>query len=1013
MPLQKQDTEIYFAVGLQQKIRSELVDFNEGMSIVQNCWQERDRALVKRPGFAERAKTMLDGSLIAAGRRLVPFRDVGPCIIDDHKLYAWSEQAQRWIPRDRVPEPASSRTAGIQPVGNFTVSYEAVVCNGYRVVTSGVVNDAGTVTNIHAVVTDLTTGAVVVAPQLVGNSAGANYVPHKLVAIGNRVILLYVDFASLHIIGVYIDLDNAASLVTGWQLGSTNLDAGVGAVLLDVCAISDRFFFVFANTGTNNVYLKAYNASFVQQGATQTIATGAVPQAVACAVAEGDTLWFAYQTTGATVVVVEGRSPTAVGTVLATPANIITTITGASFRMIGMTPTTAGKGFVCYSVDSGGGATSQVFMRKFQTTAGACATDGAQWVRFRVAAHSKPFVVDSRVYMAVTLTNLVGADADLRRIYVVDCTADDTTLRPVAHTAPGLLGFNANSAIITPHDVVVRSATKVEILVPIRRSGLSDSLDVWTLDFADTRRWRTLPVLDAPLIAGGVASYYDGTRVAELGFLAPPEIGTITNAAGGYSGTRSYVAIYEQVDAAGNTHWSEPSAPKSSGVVAAKKMTIPVATLQVTAREDADDLTSRVRIVLYGTRDNGNTYYRISSLLNDPTVTSVNFTDEAADTTIAANPLLYTQPGTLGTALARRAPPSITFFAQHLDGIVGVGDDGYTLWFSGQRVIGEGPWFAPTMTVPIEDETPVQALASLDGRLYAFTRDSIWAIDGQGYADNGTGGYALPQRLPCEHGCIEPRSVLVTPIGVMFRSRYGLELLDRSGQVVPIGDPVLDTLEAYPVLTGATLVAAKGLAIFACAVAEATTSPDTLLVYDYANRAWCTWPVAAADSPASSTQDVAMVTAGNAPLVHFLRSDGSLYVERVDDYNDPSGAWTTMVVETPWIKMAGLQGFKRLYSLWILLAKATQHRIRVELFYDYSNVVAETHDFTEAMIDALPREALEVRPSRQKVTSVRARVTDLLPTVGAVTTGQGAAVLGMRLRWGSKGKTALGAAHRG
>lgn len=1010
--LQKQDTEIYFAVGLQQKLRSELVDFREGMSIVQNCWQERDRALVKRPGFQYRARTLLDGSSISAGRRIVPFRDTGACIIDDHKLYAWSEQAQRWVPRDRVPEPSSTRTAGIQPVGNFTVSYEAAVCNGYRVVTSGVVNDAGNVTNIYAVVTDIATGAVVVAPLLVGNSAGANYVPHKLLVIGTRVILLYVDFASLHIVGLYIDLNDAAALVTGWQFASGNLDAGVGAVLLDACAISDRFFFVFANAAGNNVYLKAYNSSFVQQGATQTIATGAVPQAVACAVAEGDTLWFAYQTTGATVVVVEGRNPTAIGTVLATPANIITTITGSSFRMIAMVPTTAGKGFVCYSVDSGGGATSQLFMRKFQTTAGACATDGAQWVRFRVAAHSKPFVVDSRVYMAVTLTNLASADADLRRIYVVDCTSDDTTLRPVAHTAPGLLGFNANSAIITPHDVVVRSSTAVEILVPVRRSGLSDSLDIWTLDFADTRRWRTLPVLDAPLLGGGVASYYDGTRVAELGFLAPPEIGTITNAAGGYTGTRSYVAIYEQVDAAGNTHWSEPSAPKSSGAVVAKTMTIPVSTVQVTAREDADDLSSRIRIVLYATRDQGNTYYRVSSLLNDPTVTSVSFTDQASDTTIAANPLLYTQPGTLGTSLPRRAPPAIAFFTQHLDGIVGVGDDGYTLWFSGQRVTGEAPWFHPAMTVPIEDETPVQALASLDGRLYAFTRDSIWAIDGQGYADNGTGGYALPQKLPIEHGCIEPRSVVVTPIGIMFRSRYGLELLNRSGQAQPIGDGVIDELEAFPVITGATLIAAKGLVVFACAVSEGAAA-DTLLVFDYQNGAWMTWPVYTFDAFSSSIQDLAMLTVGGEPLLHMVRADGTLYYEDPSSSIDPGGAWTTMVVETPWIKLAGLQGYKRLYSLWILLAKASQHRIKVELFYDYSETVAETHNFTEAMIDALPREALEVRPSRQKVQSVRVRITDLLPTVGAATTGQGAAVLGLRLRWGAKGKTALGASHRG
>lgn len=1008
MVLQKQDTEVYFAVGLAQKIRSELVDFNEGMSIVQNCWQEHDRALVKRPGFTFRSRTLLDETSLAAGYRLVPFKDQGACVVDDHKLYAYSSQAARWVPRDRVPEPSSSRTAGIQPVGNFTVSYEAVVCNGYRVVTSGVTNDAGTVTNVYSVVTDLSSGSVVVAPLLIGNSAGASFIQHKLVVVGTRVILLYVDFASLHIIGVYIDLTDATSVALGWQAGPSNLDAAVGATSIDACAISDRFFFAFANAATNNVYVKAYNSSFVQQGATQTIAVGSVPDALAVAVTEGDTLWVAYKGSASANMLVEGRSPTAIGTTVATAANIITGLGGAAvFKMIGLVPTTTGKGFVCFSADSTGGSSSQIISRKFQTTAGACATDGAMWSRFRVAAHSKPFVVDSRVYMAVTLTNLVSADADLRRIVVCDFTGDDTTLRPVAHTAPGILGFNSNSAVGVPHDVVRRSATQWEILVPIRRSGLSDSLDVWTLDFADNRRWRTLPVLDSPILAGGVASYYDGTHVAELGFLAPPEIGTITNAAGGYTGTRSYVAIYEQVDAAGNTHWSEPSAPKSSGAVATKKMTVPVSTLQVTAREDTDDLTSRVRIVLYATTNGGSTYYRVSSQLNDPTVTSLNFTDEASDTTIAANPLLYTHPGTLGTSLPRRAPPAISFFAQHLDGLVGVGDDGYTLWFSGQRVTGEGPWFHPSMTVPIEDRTPIQALASLDGRLYVFTRDSIWVLDGQGYADNGTGGYALPQRLPCEHGCTEPRSVVVTPFGIMFRSRYGLELLDRSGQVAPIGDAVLDTLTSYPVITSATLMATRGLVLFGAAASEGAAA-DVFLVWDYQNRAWSTWPVYTWDAFSNSVQDACMV----GGVFTFLRRDGTVYYES-GDYVDPGGAWTTMVVETPWLKMAGLQGFKRLYSLWILLAKATQHRIRVELFFDYSNAVAETHDFTEAMIDALPREALEVRPSRQKVQAVRVRITDLFPTVGAVTTGQGAAVLGVRMRWGAKAKTALGAAHRG
>src|SRR5262249_17457078 len=141
-------------------------------------------------------------------------------------------------------------------------------------------------------------------------------------------------------------------------------------------------------------------------------------------------------------------------------------------------------------------------------------------------------------------------------------------------------------------------------------------------------------------------------------------------------------------------------------------------------------------------------------------------TDSSTDASIASHAQLYTVFGTPGAALVRRAPPACVDVATYNGQIGLIAEDRSTVWMSAQRIVGEGLWSTPVWQTPLDDDGLI-AIRAQDGTFIVWTRTSIFAVAGDPPSDNGAlGGLGQPRRLAATVGCIDPRSLVVTHLGI-------------------------------------------------------------------------------------------------------------------------------------------------------------------------------------------------------------------------------------------------------
>jgi hypothetical protein len=404
-----------------------------------------------------------------------------------------------------------------------------------------------------------------------------------------------------------------------------------------------------------------------------------------------------------------------------------------------------------------------------------------------------------------------------------------------------------------------------------------------------------------------------------------------------------------------------------------------------------------------------------------PGVTGITYT-HGDSTTVAATalyPALYTQPGTLGTALTRTFPPGLKYLQSYNGMLVGVGDDDISVWHSGQFVEGEAPWFSPIFQQAVPQDGPITALAVLDGSLIVFKRASIYVVSGEPPADNGASGGLTPAiKITSDVGCIDSRSVVSTTAGVFFQSQRGLELLDRGRQVQWVGEAVQSTLATYPIITSAVLDGRNSVVIFTCVTTETSgvvSGNGVSLVYSLSPPGWCSVDKVfdGAGSAAKAMQGACIAYVDGRHRYMALDPNGYVLNESDSTYLDSVSSWVTMKVTTPWFKGAGGQGEHLIDRIQILAARSTDHNLAVALSYDYESTADYTRTFTRAEIAALGRQWLEVGTGNQRLgQSIRVTLTDATPTGGTVGTGRGATWVSLNFegqpRAGSR-RTASGA----
>jgi hypothetical protein len=979
---------------LDEATRPELLEPGAAVLLAENVRPTENGGYETRRGFGYQTLARLDATNRSAGYKLFAHGSKGKqtCVVDGSYLDVYSPPTGVNVTRGRV-SPFGLSYLKVPGPGStsFTIT-DAVVCDTFYVAcyTDG--------QNVFALVVDVTTGALIRAPEVV-YAGGAAEVFGLLATYGANVFLVAREVNSANVKWSKLDVSSATTLNTGWSaaanLRTDGCLVGVADIAFSVESLSDRFVVLYGNNSAGTDRLTILTADTSGVIASAAIGTASTNPVSVCVQSDGTTIWAAWDR-GANIYI------QAVSTALATTGTsaIVVGMSGAYGTTIGTTGTigivsTSSTAGVCYVNDGNG---SWLRWHAFTISAGAVTQSGSAVIAPNVWLYGRPFRSGGRTYAPV----IAGDNANLqKRAIVADLTESVSTVsggmacvRPVALFEPGLS---------QPAGVQCRCAAYgAEFWVPlsITTTGTSRAVYVARLSTVDAQSWKAVQRGETTYLTGAMVSVFDGHRITEAGFVISPPQPTTSTAAGALTGTYRYAATYEYVDAAGNWVTSGVSLPSAAETPSAEDVSINVKTLAITSKQVVQN-DENVRIVLWRTTDNGTVYYRHSSKANNLASNVVTFTDATSDATLSANAQLYAPslPGVNGGAQDRRPTGGLMHAAMYNGMLVGtLGDKVVT---SGQDVPGEALWWSPVFEQVHPEGGDFTGIAVQDGTTYLFKRRAIYAVAGEAPSDNGTvGGLGVPRRLAVDVGCIDARSIVVTSLGVFFQSERGIELLTRAQSVEFVGERVPDTLGSYPVCTSATIDPVRDVVYFELAASESAglvSGNGRTLIFDLSLKSWVSTDRrpkhdGTADTPA---QAGAMIWDGTTYRYAWLQADGRVRPEQSAYYDSGSAdAFIVPRVEYPPFKFGLQQRMRAWRAVW-LVERYSAAGFKVEHLWDWASAYSAGDDKTWTEAQTASKRQLHWTLKTGEHQSVRFRVSATAPaTLG---TGRAFAFVGFSI----------------
>jgi hypothetical protein len=451
--------------------------------------------------------------------------------------------------------------------------------------------------------------------------------------------------------------------------------------------------------------------------------------------------------------------------------------------------------------------------------------------------------------------------------------------------------------------------------------GLAGSF-AYYIDYQSQNANKATNCGEIAILNGGVIQMYDGNSCTEWGFHLFPEIAKIDQATpmGGAipAGTYSYIAIYQWTDAQGNLHQSTPS--ESMNVVvssASSSTTIYVTPILLSQKQGAS-------IAIYRTIKDGSVYFLVTDpvflLSGQPSsIFTVSFTDNLTDTQIQGNPQAYTYPAS--SVLENSTPPPSMVMVAHTNRLWFLNDENRNeIWYT--KSFSQGTGLSPSALLLDEIDPKlgdIVGLGEMDEKLVIGKSSGFVIQAGDGANDTGNGStLSFPQFVPSDVGISQMKSLITIPSGVMFKSLNGIYILDRKLNIGYIGNEV----EAYnsQVITSANLVPGKTQIRFLC-------STGLTLVYDYIFNQWSTFT---AHTGVSATN-------WNSTYVY---STGTAVLQEASGTYTDNGSAFSLLAQTSWLGLAGIQGFQRVKRL-IMLGDFTNgnsalHNLSIAAAYDFS-----------------------------------------------------------------------------
>jgi len=458
-------------------------------------------------------------------------------------------------------------------------------------------------------------------------------------------------------------------------------------------------------------------------------------------------------------------------------------------------------------------------------------------------------------------------------------------------------------------------------------------------------------------MVGGIVTEFDGAKNLENGFLIQPKKPTLTGVSVGVlTGAYTYCSVLKYIDKKGQVTRSEPS----------QFTTITVATKIIDINLSITPFGLRARdckVEIYRSLAGGSTLYFLREFSVDlysftsGIVTDATIPDNTLDSVISDNTQLYTT----GNVLANNPAPASKFMTQGGNRIfLGGLEDENEIAYSKKKLFGESVSFSDFFRIRFDSSQfnivgGVTAIGYMDDKFIAFKRNSIFFISGDGPNELGANdSFTQPELVSSETGCTDPRSVILTPTGLMFKGEKGIYLLGRGLNTQYIGSAV-ESYNSFNV-NSAVHLDKKNQVIF-------TLSSGDVLVYDYFTQQWSvTTGFQCLDSDNLSGDHLILNASTNIPSI-----------QNSIDFIDGITPYAVKII-TPWIKVSGIQDYGRIWKAVIVGKYKTAHTLKVKVYYNYDETYSDSFDILPSVLDKTYQYSMSM--IQQKCESMKFEIYD-------------------------------------
>ena len=1013
-------------VGVDQSVRDEHVPPGQANLNAENVRITKSGALVKRAGFTASTSTRLVQATRTVGKRAAAFQNT--LVTSDGTLVdRYSPTQAKFIVGGRIPECLVTKT-GISGAGREVLTqsdarsmYDVAYASGYYIVVAREPVTTADNFKIIGYVIDATSLAVVLKEEISATDVThPNSTGLRVATDGSNVVVVWGDgtnlrgsrlsiasMASGFSTPVVLATDNlAGTIVTGG--GGLASSAGPGRI--DIVMLTTRFAVAHANNsgGTARITVRTFDqavdalTAITFNAITTVTASSNTISSLSIAGAESEQLWVVYGVRNDPLIYVTLLTPVALSVLTANATPMYATDTYPTH--ISLERTGANQVYVAAaSTPAATNSWRHIVSGRMTSVAGVPSADRRYANVTGYAPGSKPFVVNSRVYMELLHDDDVVTPARV----LVDVTGDawngeagNITFRPIGCASQRLAvysTFGEDSGQPGMH-VASKSSTEFAVVHFTLATATTFSIDLVTYNFGSDLR--QMPVVFAGSVywAGGLVYKYDGIQVSEDGFVVGPRVLASTGSAVAptLTGTFAYTAVYEYASQNGEAIVSQ-AAPVVSSTVAGNKINVMIRTCAVTWKEGNDPLGGvlpfggrKVQVKIYRTTNGGGEYYLLTTFFRDGSSTIFTYADDITDATLITRAKLYRAPGRLGTAKDRQSLGCSKLLTECNGVLVSATEQGSTLRCTAERVVGEAPWHNDGLQLQIDGDGDITALASLDGTVVVFKRTAIYLVPIEpANANLSAGGFGAARAIAVDAGCIDPRSVVVTSLGIFFQSDRGIELLTRSLTVQFIGQKIQDTFALYPTVTAAVLDVKNALVRFSLAQTGSTTVGITA-VFDLTLSVWAGFDIIRGAAASAQATSAAYAYHAGAWRYVWLDSVGTVRYEDQTTWLDGE-TWVTAMWETAWIKPE-LQRESQFWQAILLHQRKSACGLLGEIAWDWAAYdAADNKTWAEAAITTYTRQ-VDLRLTGRGQ-AFKCRFTDTAPaTLG---TGQGLEFVGL------------------